>query len=318
MSGPAASSLLHPRVLVPFLLTGAIWGSTWFVIIGQIDGVPAAWSVFYRFLLATPGMFLLAWAMGKSLRLEARGHVLAMLVGVAQFCGNYLFVYHAELHLTSGIVAVMFALMMVPNAILARLVLGERIEGGFIAGSAVAIAGVLLLLVHEARASTMGGNVGLGIWLTVGGILSASLANVVQANETGRRIAMVSLLAWSMLYGLVADLIYALVIVGPSPLPQGWAFWGGTIYLALIGSIVPFPLYYNLVREIGAGRTAYSTIVTVAVAMLLSTLFEGYEWTSLAAVGMVLSIAGMVLALRSRRIKSIRVGQAGALRHDVD
>jgi drug/metabolite transporter (DMT)-like permease len=310
--------MLHPRVLVPFLLTGAIWGSTWFVIIGQIDGVPAAWSVFYRFLLATPGMFLLAWAMGKSLRLEARGHVLAMLVGIAQFTGNYLFVYHAELHLTSGIVAVMFALMMVPNAIFARLFLGDRIEGGFIAGSAVAIVGVLLLLVHEAKESTMGGNVGLGIWLTVGGILSASLANVVQANETGRRIAMVSLLAWSMLYGLAADLLYALVMVGPSPLPQGWAFWGGTVYLALVGSIVPFPLYYNLVREIGAGRTAYSTIVTVAVAMLLSTLFEDYEWTALAAAGMALSVAGMVLALRSRRIKSIRVGQAGALRHDVD
>ncbi len=175
-----------------------------------------------------------------------------------------------------------------------------------------------MLLVHEARASTLDGNVGLGIALAIGGILSASIANVVQANETGRKIAMVSLLAWAMLYGLGADLLYALVTAGPPSLPSGWAFWAGTAYLALIGSIITFPLHYNLVREIGAGRTAYNAIVTVTVAMLLSTLFEDYRWTALAGGGMVLALAGMVLALRSRRIKSIKVDQATALRHDVD
>ena len=105
-------SMLHPRVLVPFMLTGTIWGSTWFVITGQIEGVPPAWGVFYRFLLATPAMFLLAVATGKSLRLGKQGQMLAIGVGIAQFCGNFLFVYHAEQHITSGIVAVMFALLV--------------------------------------------------------------------------------------------------------------------------------------------------------------------------------------------------------------
>ncbi len=305
-------------MIVPFVLTGTIWGSTWWVITGQIDGVPAAWAVFYRFALATPGMFLLAWLMKRSLRLDAPGHVLAAAVGVAQFCGNFLFVYHAELHLTSGIVAVMFALLMVPNAFFARVFIGERMEPGFLLGSALAIVGVVLLLLHEAQTSTMGGSVPLGIVLTVGGILSASIANVVQANEVGRRIAMVSLLAWAMLYGLAADLVFALVTVGPPVLPTAPDFWLGTAYLAIIGSIVTFPLHYNLVRQIGAGRTAYNSIITVVVAMLLSTLFEDYRWTALAAGGMALALIGMVLALRSRRIKSVKVGQATQLRHEVD
>lgn len=313
-----ASGMLRARVVVPFMLTGIIWGSTWWVITGQINGVPAAWAVFYRFALATPGMFLLAWLMKKQLRLDGPGHVLAAAVGVAQFCGNFLFVYHAELHLTSGIVAVMFALLMVPNAFFARIFIGERIEPGFLLGSAVAIVGVVLLLVHEAETTTMGGSVPLGIVLTVGGILSASIANVVQANDVGRRIAMVSLLAWAMLYGLAADLVFALVTVGAPVLPTGWDFWAGTAYLAIIGSIVTFPLHYNLVREIGAGRTAYNSIVTVVVAMLLSTFFEDYRWTLLAAGGMALSLVGMLLALRSRKIKSVKVGQATQLRHEVD
>jgi drug/metabolite transporter (DMT)-like permease len=301
MTQASAPSMLSLRVLVPFALTGTIWGSTWFVITGQIDGVPAAWSVFYRFLLACPALFMVAVLMGKRLRLNAREQLLALGVGLAQFSGNFLFVYHAEMHITSGIVAVMFALLMVPNAIFARMFIGEKVQGGFIGGSLVAIAGVAMLLLHEWRAAPLDGNVGLGIVLAIGGMLAASIANVVQANPTGRGVPMVSLLAWAMLYGTIFDLFFALATAGPPPLPEKWQFWAGTAYLALIGSVVTFPLHYNLVREIGAGRTAYNGIVTVCVAMLLSTLFEGYRWTPLTAGGAALALLGMALALRSKQ-----------------
>jgi drug/metabolite transporter (DMT)-like permease len=293
--------MLSPRVLVPFMLTGTIWGSTWFVITGQIAGVPAAWGVFFRFMLATPALFALAMVMGNRLKLNRAEHLLALGVGIAQFSGNFLFVYHAEQHITSGIVAVMFALLMVPNALFARVFIGERVQGGFIGGSLVAIAGVGLLLVHEWNAAPLGGNVGLGIVLAVGGMLAASIANVVQANPTGRGVPMVSLLAWAMLYGTAFDFVYALVTLGPPQVPTAWQFWAGTAYLAIIGSVVTFPLHYNLVREIGAGKTAYNAIVTVCVAMLLSTLFEGFMWDALSAGGMALALLGMGLALRSKQ-----------------
>jgi len=295
--------MLTPRVLVPFMLTGTIWGSTWFVITGQIAGVPAAWGVFYRFMLATPALFALAVAMGNRLKLNRAEHSLALGVGIAQFSGNFLFVYHAEAHITSGIVAVMFALLMVPNAVFARVFIGERAAGGFIGGSLVAITGVALLLVHEWNAAPLGGNVLLGIVLAVGGMLAASIANVVQANPTGRGVPMVSFLAWAMVYGTSLDLVFALATQGLPQVPTAWQFWAGTAYLAIVGSVVTFPLHYNLVREIGAGRTAYNAIVTVCVAMLLSTLFEGFVWDALSACGMVLALLGMGLALRSRQKK---------------
>lgn len=306
--------MLSAKVLIPFLLTGTIWGSTWFVITGQIAGVPAAWGVFFRFMLATPALFALALVMGNRLRLNRAEHMLALGVGIAQFSGNFLFVYHAEAHITSGIVAVMFALLMVPNAVFARVFIGERVQGGFIGGSLVAIAGVALLLVHEWNAAPLGGNVGLGIALAIGGMLAASIANVVQANPTGRGVPMVSLLAWAMLYGTAFDLVYALLTEGAPPVPDAWMFWAGTAYLAIIGSVVTFPLHYNLVRQIGAGRTAYNGIVTVCVAMLLSTLFEGYRWNMLTASGMALALLGMALALRARRVKAVQVQQSGSLR----
>lgn len=303
MSEDAPPSMLSPRVLIPFMLTGTIWGSTWFVITGQIAGVPAAWGVFFRFMMATPALFALALVMGNRLRLNRPEHLLALGVGIAQFSGNFLFVYNAEVHITSGIVAVMFALLMVPNAIFAKVFIGERVQSGFVGGSMVAIAGVAMLLVHEWNTAPLDGNVGLGIALTIGGMLAASIANVVQANPTGRAVPMVSLLAWAMLYGTAFDLAYALVTVGPPTMPLAWQFWAGTAYLAIIGSVVTFPLHYNLVREIGAGRTAYNAIVTVCVAMLLSTLFEGFVWDVLSAGGMALALLGMGLALRSKQKK---------------
>ena len=318
MSSGSTLPMLSPKVLIPFMLTGTIWGSTWFVITGQISDVPAAWGVFFRFMLATPALFALAVVMGNRLKLNRAEHSLALGVGIAQFSGNFLFVYHAESHITSGIVAVMFALLMVPNAIFAKVFIGEKVQGGFIGGSLVAIAGAALLLVHEWNAAPLGGpnggNVGLGIVLAICGMLAASIANVVQANPTGRAVPMVSLLAWAMLYGTIFDFGYAFVTLGLPEVPTAWQFWAGTAYLAIIGSVVTFPLHYNLVREIGAGKTAYNGIVTVCVAMLLSTLFEDFRWDALSVIGMGLALLGMGLALKARRVKAVQVQQSGALR----
>ena len=300
MSAPQAN-LLRAGVVAPFVLTGLIWGSTWYVITGQIDGVPAAWSVFYRFALATPALFLVAILMKRRLALSRPEHLVAAFVGVFQFSGNFLFVYHSEHYVTSGVVALMFGLMMVPNALLARFIIGEKLPGGFILGSAVAIIGVSVLLLNEWRTAPLGDGVGWGIFLAMVGILAASVANVLQANATGRAVPMVSLLAWAMLYGTIFDLGFAALTAGPPPMPTRPDYWAGIIYLALIGSVVTFPLHYNLVREIGAGKTAYNAILTILVAMLISTVLEGYQWTFWTLAGMGLAVIGMVVALRSRQ-----------------
>ncbi|PLK27044.1 DMT family transporter [Novosphingobium sp. TH158] len=301
MSAPAEASFLNPRIAGPFLLVALIWGSTWWVITGQIDGVPAAWAVVWRFVIAAPAMAILALATGKSLRIGAKGQRLAMLVGLTQFCGNYMFVYESERHLTSGIVAVMLSLLFVPNMLLGWLWLGQRITRQFALGSLVAIAGIALLFVNEAQTGGIGGNVWLGVALAFGGMIAAAVANVVQANDTGRSLPMASLLAWSMAWGVAIDVVFALVTAGPPVIPSSLGFWAGTAYLALAGSVVTFPLYFGLVRNLGAGRAAYNGVLVVVLAMFLSTVLEGYRWTGLAVAGCMLALAGLVIALWGRK-----------------
>ena len=302
MSAAPPHALLRPRVALPFLAISLIWGSTWFVIRGQIDGVPAAWSVTYRFALATPAMFALALAMRQSLALSARAHLLALMVGLCQFAGNYNLVYLAELHLTSGIVAVMIGLMIVPNAVLGSVVLRQPITRRFALGSAVAIGGIALLLLNEAGATQAGANVVLGAWLAIGAMLSASISNIIQANDTGRSVSLLALIAWAMLYGTAIDGAIAWLTIGSPELPAHTEFWLGTAYLAIAGSVVTFPLYYRLIRDIGAGRAAYHNVMVIVVAMIISTLLEGYQWSTLAIGGAVLALIGLVIALRAKSV----------------
>ena len=292
----------RPTVLLPFAAVVLIWGSTWLVIRDQIAVVPAAWSVAYRFTVA--GLAMAAWARwrGEPLRLDRRGWAFAGLLGLFQFVLNFNFVYRAESFITSGLVAVTFALLLVPNALFARVFLGQRLGGQLIGGSGVAIAGVALLFAHEARGDPSGTGAGVsGIALTLCGILSASVANIMQATETAKRYPMAPMLAIAMLIGAGIDAAYALATVGAPAFEWRAGYIVGILYLGLIASALAFSLYFRIIRTVGPAKAAYNGAVVPVVAMLLSTVFEGYRWSPLAGAGAVLVGIGLVIALTARR-----------------
>jgi drug/metabolite transporter (DMT)-like permease len=295
-----APEALNAKVIIPFLVVTAIWGSTGLVIRDQVGSVPPSWSVTYRFALASLAMFALVLIRREPLRLSGAGLRLAALVGLLQFCGNFQFVYRAEQHLTSGIVAIFFALLMVPNALLAWVFLNERVSARFLFASAISAGGIALLMIHEYRMAPPGGQVPLGIALACAGLLSASAANVLQASATGRAQPVAPLIAWSMLAGTAVNFLYSLATAGPPVFEPRLGYFAGIAYLALFGSVVTFPLYFGLIRTMGAGRAAYNGVAVPVVAMGLSTLFEGYRWTPLTIAGTVLSLTGLLFALSSR------------------
>lgn len=294
--------LLTPRVLVPFLIVSIVWGSTWFVIRDGLGTVPAVWSVVYRFAVAGICMFALTAILRQPLKIDSRMMRWTILLGLLQFSLNFNFVYAAEHHITSGLVAVIFALLIVPNAVLAKYWLGRPVGSNFIIGSAIAGTGVALLMLQEYRAAPVGGDeVLLGLSLTLCGVLSASISNVLQVAPKVARFPTVTILSWSMLWGTVFNASLAFIVAGPPVIDPRPDYLGGVLYLAIIGSVLTFPLYFNLVRTIGPGKAAYTGVLTPIIAMMLSTAFEGYRWSALALGGAVLAMVGLLVALRKRK-----------------
>jgi drug/metabolite transporter (DMT)-like permease len=296
-----ADGFLNPRVLFPFVLITLIWGSTWIVITDQLGAVPPAWSVAYRFAIAAAAMFAYARWTGASLRIGREGHILAFLFGLPQFFLNYNLVYAAELYVTSGLVAVAFALLIVPNSLFGWLFLKQKLTARFLLGSAVALAGVALLFVQEFRASVARpGDVLAGLGLTLLAILAASVSNVMQASERLRRRPVAAMLAWGIFYGALADIVFAWALSGPPVVETRIGYWVSLLYLALAASALAFAFYFHVIRMIGPARAAYSSVLIPVLAMGLSTLFEHYRWTPLAVAGGALTLIGLLLALRSK------------------
>lgn len=140
-----------PRLL--FWGPTLIWASTWHVILYQLAEVPAINAVAWRFVLASALLFGLAAWRGDAWRLPARLQPWLVLTGVVQFGLNYWGVYEAERYVPSGLVAVLFSLMVFGNAATGAWFFGQSITRRFAASAAVGVAGVALIFWPEVLAA---------------------------------------------------------------------------------------------------------------------------------------------------------------------
>lgn len=298
----SADRRFDASIVVPFAIFTLIWGSTWIVIRDQLGVVPAQWSVTYRFVIAAAAMAAVARWNRHSLRLDRGGMIAALVIGITQFCINFNSVYLAERYITSGLVATVFALLLIPNSLLAWGFLDQKPTRRFFVATLVATAGIGLLFLHELRVYPGSGHdIAIGLGLTIVGLLGASAANVYQAGKEARRHSLFTLLAWSMAIGATFDAMIAFAVAGPPVIDPRPGYWLGLLYLALAASVLCFSLYFPVVRKIGPGKAAYSSVIVPIIAMALSTAFEGYRWSGLAAAGAALALGGMLLAIVGRR-----------------
>ena len=290
---PGASS-----VAIPFVIFTAIWGSTWIVIRSQLGTVPPQWSVTYRFIVAALAMAAVAKWKGDDLTIGRNGLFVAAFLGFTQFCINFNAVYLAERHITSGVVATVFALLLIPATLLGWLMLGHRPSKRFAWSSLVAVTGIVLLFVHEINEHPANGRqIAVGIALTFVGMLGAAIANVTQARPEIRRYPLFALLAWSMAAGAIIDGTIAFAMTGAPVFDPRPSYWLGVLYLALFASVLTFSLYYPVVRKIGPAKAAYSSVLVPIIAMGFSTALEHYRWTPTTIAGALLALGGMAAAL---------------------
>ena len=191
--------LTHTGTL--YLTTVLIWGSTFFAIKFQLGEVPSEVSVAYRFALAA--LILLAWCRWKRLpmRFAPRQHLWMMAQGLTLFGLNYLVVYWATAHLTSGLIAVVFSTIVLMNIANGALFFRKRPDASVLAGAVIGLVGIGLVFLPELASLEVDGAALNGLLLSVTGTFIASLGNMVSTRNQRAGLPVVQTNAYGMAYG---------------------------------------------------------------------------------------------------------------------
>lgn len=278
-----------------------IWGTTWYVIKFQLGVVEPEISLVYRFGLAALCLFGYARLAGSPLALSWRDHRFIALQGATLFCLNYWMTYLSTQYLTSGLVAVLFTAIIFFNIVNGRMILGTAIEGRVLAAAGAGVVGVGLLFLPELQAAMHEPLIARGAALALGATYLASLGNMAASRNTRAGLPVVTVNAYGMAYGAVGLAAIAVLRGAPLDFDPRWPYVLSLLYLSLAGTALAFGLYLALIRRIGASRAAYTSVLFPVVALVVSTLFEGYRWSLPAVIGLAVLVAGNALALGGTR-----------------
>ena len=287
--------------LLLYLACVSIWGTTWLAITYQLGPVAPEVSVSHRFLLAA--LVIAAWCRwrGLSLRFAPAEHAALALMGVAMYGLSYIFVYHAELHLTSGLVAIGYSASPLLSALGMWLFFAQPVGRRTLLGAAFGLLGITLVYWPEFARLQQSRDVALGAVFTLLAVLISTSGGLLAQRNHQRGLHGWPTMAWSMAYGALASLAAALALGRPYSIDPGAPYLLSLLYLALLGTVVTFAAWLTLLGRIGAARASYVGVMAPVVALCVSTLFEGFRWQALTAIGVAVSVAGNVLVLGGRR-----------------
>jgi drug/metabolite transporter (DMT)-like permease len=288
-----------------YLFTVLIWGSTWLAIKFQLGSVDPILSVVYRFTLASLILLAFAGLRKINLRFTARQHLFFALQGALLFSINYLLVYLAEQRLTSGLVAVIFSTLVFMNILIGALFLGTPVRWNVLVGALIGLVGITLVFLPELTAFSLQDSGFVGLLLSLGGTLSASFGNIVAARNQREGLPVVQINAFGMGYGAILMIIVAWITGANFTFEMTPAYILSLVYLSVFGSVIAFGAYLTLLGRIGADRAAYSSLLFPIVALGLSMLFEGYQWSLPALVGVLLVLVGNFIVLSKQPKRTV-------------
>jgi len=297
--------------LVWLILCG-IWGSTWLFIKLGLEDLPPLTFAGIRFVISCAIVVVIIRIRGIQLPRAGADWILLSVTGILSFGLNYGLVFWGEQYITSGLAALLQATLPAFGLVFAHFHLpGERLSWAKIGGVVLGVCGVAVVFSNQlavAGRQALAGCVAL--------ILSAAFAaySNVLVKAYGKHLNPAIMAAGQMFFGLLLLLAVGLPLEG-NPFRFHWTPMAviALLYLAVVGSVIAFLLYYWLVLNMDVTKSMLIALVTPVVAVLLGmvVLNEEFGWRTLAGGAMImLGIAFIVL--RRRRSQSVQPVQSVA------
>ncbi|MDB4821772.1 DMT family transporter [Candidatus Pseudothioglobus singularis] len=281
------------------------WGSSWFAISFQLGDVAPQVSIVWRFLLASIILFIWCYFRGLKLSFPWRDHLSWLLLGFFLFCVNYICAYFGTFYLASGLVCLIFSTLTLFTVFNGFVFFKKPIRLPILIGAVVGIAGLSVIFSNEISSadwSLESGVVKGFLWMLLATFF-ASIGMLLSGQFQARKMPLVQSNAFSMLYGSLILVFYIAVSDVSFSFDTNYSYVISLVYLALIASVIGFGVYLKLVGNIGADKASYVNIFTPTIALLLSTLFENYEWSWVGLIGVLLIIIGNIIVIYAKPVK---------------
>jgi drug/metabolite transporter (DMT)-like permease len=284
-------------VPLAWLTLCAVWSSTWLAIKIGLRDLPPISFVAIRFLVAI--IVLLAVSIGRTRLLPLRRNDYAVLAitGILMFAVNYTLLFWAELHVSSGLAAVLQATIPIFGMVSAHWMLpDEPLRLQRLAGAIIALGGVTVIC-----GRLLGFNGPLAFWGGVGvviGAASAAFANVL-VKARSIQLAPAMLAAWQMMFGIAPLLVLGFAVDG-NPAHFHWTAMAlfCLLYLAIIGSALTFLLLYWLLPRLTVAQLQSISLITPPGAVMLGWLLGGETFPASSLLGAALVLTGVWLIFR--------------------
>ena len=296
---------MKPRLV--WLLLCCIWGSTWLFIKLGLEDLPPFTFAGIRFVIAVAILSTIIAMRRLSLPKTSRDWLLLMVSGVLAFCVNYGLLFWGEQYISSGLAAVLQSTIPAFGLVIAHFYLpGEQMSPAKILGIVLGVIGVAVIFSNQLDVA--GPRALAGCAALVVSSVGAAYSNVL-VKAYGKHLDPAILAGGQMFFGLIPLLLIGIPWEG-SPLNFRWTPMAvvALFYLAVVGSVVAFLLYYWLVQNMDVTKTMLIALVTPVVAVTLGMLVlnEELHWRTLLGGLMIISGIGIIV-LRQVKPKKVEV-----------
>ena len=284
-----------------FAICVLTWGTTWYAITFQVGYMAPEVGVALRFALAGTVVLASCLLRGVGLRFTPRDHALLALQGSFLYGLSYVCVYHAELYIVSGLVAVGYSASPLVAGLGANVLFGVHVTGRFVLGGLLGLAGIVLIFWPEFGRAAGDHGVLLGALFTIAAVLLSTVGSLTAFRNRKHKLPFWPALGFGMLYGAAIGAIAALLLGARFAVPVAASWWLSLLYLSLAGSVLTFACFLTLQERIGPGPSGSIGVMTPLLALLVSIAFEGFRPNALTFTGAALALLGNVLMLRRVR-----------------
>ena len=285
-----------------WLILCCIWGSTWLFIKLGLEDLPPLTFAGIRFLIACAILFSLIGIRRIQLPRARRDWMLLAVTGILAFGLNYGLVFWGEQYISSGLAALLQATLPAFGLVFAHFHLpGERLSWARIGGVVLGVCGVGVVFSNQLVVA--GGKAFAGSVALVLSAMFAAYSNVL-VKAYGKNLNPSVLSAGQMVFGLLLLLGVGIPLEG-NPFRLHWTPMAiiSLLYLAVVGSVIAFMLYYWLVLNMDVTHSMLIALVTPVVAVLLGmiVLNEEISWRTLIGGAMIILGIAFIVVRKAKK-----------------